>query len=192
MFLSRWKITKKTSRIIRQCGNPAKNELRRLSKFIIQAVNKKLRHKLNLNQWKNTEDVIDKFKSINDKQHCKFERIITQTILRSCWEVHQRFQWRQSHRQTCKKVSAFQDQKRKWTNWCDDGCIWWCRGLRTCWNFYTLSALTQIQQKQHRFIQRWRLAVFRNISGPQTEKIKKHFQNIFRKNNIKILVCILK
>ena len=35
-------------------------------------MNKKLRHKLNLNQWKNTEDVIDKFKSINDKQHCKF------------------------------------------------------------------------------------------------------------------------
>ena len=43
-----------------------------MSKFIIQAVNKKLRHKLNLNQWKNTEEVIDKFKSINDKQHCKF------------------------------------------------------------------------------------------------------------------------
>ena len=52
--------------------NPAKNELRRLSKFIIQAVNKELRHKLNLNHWKNIEDVIDWFKSINDKQHSKF------------------------------------------------------------------------------------------------------------------------
>ena len=30
--------------------NLAKNELRRLSKFIIQAVNKELRHEVNLNQ----------------------------------------------------------------------------------------------------------------------------------------------
>ena len=35
-------------------------------------MNKELRHKLNLNQRKNTEDVIDWFKSINDKQHYKF------------------------------------------------------------------------------------------------------------------------
>ena len=37
------------------------------------------------------------------------------------------------------------------------------------------------------------LAVFKNISGPQAEKIKKHFQNIFRKNNLNIIVkCNLK
>ena len=52
--------------------NPAKNELGSLSKFIRQAVNKDLMNKLNLNQWKNTEDVIDWFKSLNDKQLCKF------------------------------------------------------------------------------------------------------------------------
>ena len=52
--------------------NPAKNELGRLSKFIIQAISKELRHKFNLNQWKNTEDVIDWFKRINEKQLCKF------------------------------------------------------------------------------------------------------------------------
>ena len=52
--------------------NPAKNELGRLSKFIIQAVNKELRHNFNLNQWRNTEDFIDWFKGINEKQLCKF------------------------------------------------------------------------------------------------------------------------
>ena len=37
------------------------------------------------------------------------------------------------------------------------------------------------------------LAVFKNISGPQEEKIKKHFQNIFRRNNSNIIVkCNLK
>ena len=37
------------------------------------------------------------------------------------------------------------------------------------------------------------LAVFKNVSGPQAEKIKKHFQNIFRKNDLNIIVkCNLK
>ena len=35
-------------------------------------MNKELRHKFNLNQWKNTEDVIEWFKGINEKQLCKF------------------------------------------------------------------------------------------------------------------------
>ena len=35
-------------------------------------MNKGLRHKFNLNQWKNTEDVINWFNSINKKQLCKF------------------------------------------------------------------------------------------------------------------------
>ena len=55
-----------------QLMNSAKNERGRLGKFIIQVVNKELRHKLNLNKWKNTEDIINWFKSIKDKQHCKF------------------------------------------------------------------------------------------------------------------------
>ena len=52
--------------------NHTKNKLGRLSKFIIRAMNKGLRHKFNLNQWKITEDAIDWFKSINEKQLCKF------------------------------------------------------------------------------------------------------------------------
>ena len=48
-----------------QLKNSAKNELGRLSKLIIQAMNKELRHKFNLNQWKNTEDIINWSKSIN-------------------------------------------------------------------------------------------------------------------------------
>ena len=37
------------------------------------------------------------------------------------------------------------------------------------------------------------LAVFKNISGPQSEKIKKEFQKIFKKNNLDIIVeCNMK
>ena len=39
--------------------NPAKNELRRISKTILDKVNVNLRNSLRLNQWKNTQEVID-------------------------------------------------------------------------------------------------------------------------------------
>ena len=52
--------------------NRAKIELGSLSKFIIETMTKELRHKLDMNQWKNTEAVIDWFKSIKEKQLCKF------------------------------------------------------------------------------------------------------------------------
>ena len=35
-------------------------------------MNKKLKLKLNMNQWRNTKDLIDWFKGINEKQLCKF------------------------------------------------------------------------------------------------------------------------
>ena len=52
--------------------NPAKNELGRISKTILDKVNINLRNSLLLNQWKNTQEVIDWFKGIDNKQHYKF------------------------------------------------------------------------------------------------------------------------
>ena len=42
--------------------NPAKNELGRISKLILDKINKKISQKFELNQWKNTDVVIDWFK----------------------------------------------------------------------------------------------------------------------------------
>ena len=41
--------------------NPAKNELGRISKVILDKINKKISTKLNLNQWKYTDTVINWF-----------------------------------------------------------------------------------------------------------------------------------
>ena len=41
--------------------NPAKNELGRISKLILDKINKKISQKFELNQWKNTDTVIDWF-----------------------------------------------------------------------------------------------------------------------------------
>ena len=52
--------------------NPAKNEIGRISKEILDKINVNVRRTLNLNQWKNTSDVIAWFKNIKDKSLCKF------------------------------------------------------------------------------------------------------------------------
>ena len=52
--------------------NPAKNELGRISKAILDKINLNLRNTTKANQWKNTNDVINRFKSIKNKQNCKF------------------------------------------------------------------------------------------------------------------------
>ena len=57
-----------TTRLI----NPAKNEVGRLSKKILGKVNCKLRNVLHLNQWKNTESVIEWFKRLKHKSQHKF------------------------------------------------------------------------------------------------------------------------
>ena len=44
-----------------QLSNPAKNELGRISKLILDKINKKISQKFELNQWKNTDTVIDWF-----------------------------------------------------------------------------------------------------------------------------------
>ena len=52
--------------------NPAKNEIGRISKSILDKINKRVKNDLELNQWKNTTEVIEWFKNINDKQSNKF------------------------------------------------------------------------------------------------------------------------
>ena len=53
--------------------NPAKNELGRISKAILDKINLNLRNATTkVNQWKNTNDVINWFKSIKNKENCKF------------------------------------------------------------------------------------------------------------------------
>ena len=47
--------------------NPAKNELRRISKAILDNINKRLYTSLNINHWKNTTSGIEWFKRIEQK-----------------------------------------------------------------------------------------------------------------------------
>ena len=47
--------------------NPTKSNLGKVSKVILEEINEKIRAKLDVNQWKNSQTVIEWFQSINDK-----------------------------------------------------------------------------------------------------------------------------
>ncbi|KAJ8048904.1 hypothetical protein HOLleu_01408 [Holothuria leucospilota] len=52
--------------------NPAKSELGKVSKSILDRVNEKVRHATNLNQWRSTSDVVEWFSKIQQKERATF------------------------------------------------------------------------------------------------------------------------
>ena len=52
--------------------NPSKSELGKVSKVILDDIKSKIRSTLNLNQWKNTQSVINWFQAIIDKPNYTF------------------------------------------------------------------------------------------------------------------------
>ena len=62
--------------------NPAKNELSRISKTILDKINENLYNSLHLNQWKNTQEVIDWLKGI-DNLLCLTSNIFTSQFRRN-------------------------------------------------------------------------------------------------------------
>ena len=64
-----------TTRLI----NPKKNELGRISKYILQQLKVTLKEKLELGQWKSTSEVLTWFNHINNKHQAKFSISRTST-----------------------------------------------------------------------------------------------------------------
>ena len=55
--------------------NPCKSELGKISKLILEKANKYLADLLSLNQWKNSDMVINWFSSIKNKSQCVFTQL---------------------------------------------------------------------------------------------------------------------
>ena len=52
--------------------NPNKSDMGRVSKQMLQEINDKLRDNLDVNQWKNTTDVLNWFQKIENKERATF------------------------------------------------------------------------------------------------------------------------
>ena len=52
--------------------NPSKSELGKISKAKVEKINDSIKSQLNINQWKNTDQVITWFENIPNKSECSF------------------------------------------------------------------------------------------------------------------------
>ena len=168
-------------------------------------MNKELRLEFNLNQWKNTDDAIDWFKSINEKQLCKFVifdiKDFHPSIKESLLEQSLDFTAKYIKVSTEDKAIIKHARKsllfNKQQTWMKresglfDLTMGAYDGAEVC-ELVGIFILYQFSRKYNENnIGLYRddsLAVFKNISGPQAEKIKKHFQNKCRKNNLNMIV----
>ena len=183
--------------------NPAKKELRRISKSVLDRINTSLRNLIKVNQWKDTREVIEWFKNIKNKQKHKFILFdikdfyptITKDLLTKCLKFAE------------EKVQIFNDDKefiyhaRKSLLFNEEGTWMKKDGLfdvtmraydgaevRELVGTFLLDKICEKYEKNSIGLYRDDgLSVFKNKSGTQLEKIKKNFQTTFKDFGLEIV-----
>ena len=190
--------------------NPAKNEIGRISKAILDKINKKLKEKLGVNQWKNTASVLEWFKGIQNKQSYTFVVFDVKDFYPSISEslLKEALIFAKNHVSISKndedtifhaRKSLLFDKTHVWIK--KDGGLFDVTmgafdGAEVCElvGTYLLSKIAQKYNKNDIGLYRDDgLGVMFNTSGPQNEKIKKDFVKIFKDNGLEIVIqCNLK
>ena len=186
-----------TTRLI----NPAKNEIGRISKVILDKINLNVKNVLGVNQWKNTKSVIEWFKVITDKQLHTFTVFDIKDFYPSIKErlLKEALSFAKRHIEINPKDMEVISHARKSLLFSDD--VPWIKkqgglfdvtmgaydGAEVCELVGTyLLSLISVKYNKHD-IGLYRddgLAVFKNTSGPQNERIKKDLQKIFKENGL--------
>ena len=189
--------------------NPAKNELGRISKTILDKTNVDLHNSLHLYQWKNTQ-VIDWFQGIDNKQHYKFimfdikdfyssisKELLTDalTFAETVINIDDRDKKIIYH----SRKSFLFNQGKTWmkqrSNLFDvlRGAY---GGAEVCEliGIILLNLLgNQYDTKNIGLYRDDGLSIFKNCSGLQMEKIKKYLQKVFKNNGLDVIIeCNMK
>ena len=127
--------------------NPTKNELGKISKKIIEQINQEILKKTNVNQWKNTSNVINWFNNIENKKDCSFIQFdinqfhpsITEEILEKAISFAKSLMDIDDHKirtiKHCRKSLLFHNNvawKKKTTTSCFDVTIGSYDGAEVC------------------------------------------------------------
>ena len=190
--------------------NPAKNEIGRMSKSILETTNIKLRNILKIQQWKSTTDVLEWFRKIENKTECKFMMFdikefypsITEKLLKNAINFSNKHVKISSDElriiQHARKSLLF-NQGEPWVKKSNaefDVTMGAYDGAEICElvGLYLLSIISKSYIKDNIGLYRDDgLAVFHNISGPQADRIRKHFHAIFKRNGLELEIeCNLK
>ena len=181
--------------------NPCKTEIGKISKQILDRINKTILQKTKLNQWKNTGQVIDWYKNIGHKpQHtaivydiCNFYPSISKELLYNALEFGSKFTSISKDEKHiimhCKKTYLYHKDER-WSKKDSDFDVTMGSydGAETC----ELVGLYILSQMQHLNIN---IGLYRddglaigNNTPRQTEIIKKEICKIFNSNGLTITI----
>ena len=182
----------------------AKNELGRIGKTISDEINVNLRNSLHLNQSKNTQEVIVWFIGIDNKQHCKFIMfdikdfypLISKELLTYALTFAETIRNLNDHD---KKIiyhfrkSLLFNQELTWIKKVSDlfnVSMRICDSAEVCRliAIFLLNLLgRQYDSKNIGLFRDDGLAIFKNCSGLQMEKIKKSQQKVFKSNGLDVI-----
>ncbi len=189
---------KPTCRLI----NPCKSEIGKISKQILERVNNKIIKSTKLNQWKNTDEVLNWYNNVSNKQQCsficfdvcEFYPSITEDLLQKALTFASQYDTitdEEKHIIIHSKNSTLYNKGMPWTkrgNTSFDVTMGSFDGAETC----ELIGLYLLSQLQHLDIN---VGLYRDDglaichkTPRQIDVIKKQICTIFTKNNLKITI----
>ena len=187
---------------------PSKSELGHISKIYLDKINKTIREKLQLNQWKNTTDVIEWFKKIEQKPNCTFIQLdikefypsITKNIFDEAIKFAKKHvkiprEELRTIKHCRKSLLFFKDEPwmKKTTSNCFDVTMGSFDGAEICElvGLFILDTLTKTTEKTNTGLYRDDgLIVLQGKNGHEKDKIKKDIIKIFQKIGFQIDIDI--
>ena len=178
--------------------NPTKNELGKISKKIIKKINQEILKKTDVNQWKNTSNVINWFNNIENKKDFSFIQFdikefypsITEEILEKAISFAKSLMDIDDHKirtiKHCRKSLLFHNNvawKKKTTTSCFDVTMGSYDGAEVCElvGTFILSKLENIIGKKNTGLYRDDgLVVLRNMNARRIDKIRKIIIKMFK------------
>ena len=185
--------------------NPAKNEIGRISKNILDKIIQQLRDSLRINQWKDPSEVIEWFLKISDKNRYKFAicdikdfypSISEKLLINALNFVNELTYISREDMQTMYRArkSLFFSNEKPWMK--REGNLFDVTmgaydDVQVC-ELVGIFMLNKISEKYDRkksgLYRDDDLAVSKNISGPESERMKKNFQSLFKKYGLEIII----
>ena len=187
--------------------NPSKSELGKVSKNIVEKIVKNLKDVLNVNQWKNTQSVIEWFNNIQDKQQCQFIQLDIKDFYPTISEntLNKTIEFAKEHINInddeiriinhCRKSLLFDTDNNTWKKQRSDSSfdvtMGSYDGAEICElvGIYILSSLTKEIQKEHSGLYRDDgLIILKKHNGQQTDRKRKNIIKIFKELGFKIQI----
>ena len=191
--------------------NPSKSEIGKISKHILDKINKSLLSNTKVNQWKNISDAISWFKNINNKKQSSFVNFEIDNFYSSISEKRllDAINYAKSSANITEQDLSIIMQSRKtlifensepWTKILENenfdvpmGCY---DGAEVCEvvGSFILNKLTSIINKSDEGLYRDNgLGIFYNLSKPERERKKKAINQVFNGCGLSITIeCNLK